>query len=156
MATSNTIFLKGRGQVKEANAGGAITPGHLLNRNTAGSFVVHAAAGGNASPIFAMEKDYVGKEISVAYASGERVQALYAAPGDEVYALVPASAAAIVVGDFLESNGDGTLKKYVARTVAEGGAASYEVFDRRIVARAIEAVDNSAGGSAARIRVEVV
>jgi hypothetical protein len=149
MVASNTIFLKGHGQIKEGNAGGAITPGHLLIKNTSDAYVVHATAEGNAYPVFAMEKDFVGKDLSTAYVSGERVQALHAIPGDEVYALVPASALAIVIGDELVSNGDGTLKKVTAGAVAVGNL-------RRVVATALEAVDNSGGGSPARIRVQVV
>lgn len=147
---SNTIFMKGKGQIKEGNAGGAITPGHLLNRNTtANQYVVHATAEGNAYPVFALEKDFVGKDITSAYVSGERVQALHALPGDEVYALLPAAALAVVIGDELVSNGDGTLKKVTAAAVAVGNV-------RRVVARALQAVDNSAGGAVARIKVEVV
>ena len=146
---SNTIWLKGDGIVKEAAAGGAITPGHLVNRNSAGAFVVHAGAEANAYPMFALEADFVGKDISSAYASGDRVQAVIPQPGSEIYGLLPAAAAAIIVGDELVSNGDGTLKKVTAAAVTVGNL-------RRVVARALEAVDNSGGGSVARIKVETV
>src|SRR5256885_8822072 len=43
---------------------------------------------------------------ATAYASGERVQVLFPQHGAEINALVPANAAAIVVGDLLVSNGD--------------------------------------------------
>jgi len=146
---SNTIWIKGDGVVKEAAAGGAITPGHLVNYNTAGALVVHAGAEANAYPMFALEKDFVGKGITTAYANGERVQALIPQRGGEIYALLPAAALAVVVGDELVSNGDGTLKKVTAAAVAVANL-------RRVVARALEAVDNSGGGAPARIRVEVV
>ena len=145
----STILLRGDPIIKERNAGGAITPGHLVNLNTADAVVVHAGNQLNAYPWFAMESDFVGKEISVAYASGQRVQMACCSAGDEIYALVPAAALAIVIGDELVSNADGTLKKVTAAVVAVNNL-------RRVVARALEALDNSGGGSPARIRVEIV
>jgi len=105
----NTIWLKGDGLVKEAKAGGGMTPGHLIKRNASNEFVVHATAGGDAAPrMFALEQDFVGKGIATAYVQNDQVQALVPQPGAEIYALVPAAAAAVVIGDKLESNGDGT------------------------------------------------
>lgn len=178
---SRTIFLKGRGQVKEGKAGGAITPGHLIVRNAAGNVVVHATAAQKTAPMFAMEADFVGKEITTAYATNDRVQFLFAGSGDEVYALLPANAAAIVIGDLLESNGDGTLRKYTPLTDNSGGVANTTLEDvpaayaeaalannfadlagqvnrgrAGAIAVALEAVDNSAGGTPARIKVEVL
>lgn len=188
MATPKTILLKGEGLYKEASAGGAITPGHLIDRNSAGAFVVHATAGGNALPMFAMENELAGDEITVAYASGDRVVAVIPERGAEVYALLPAAAAAVVIGDLLESNGDGTLRKLAAvadltdsstgtadGTIADVGAAFNQATlnnnfadlaakinallpngTQKPVGRALEAVDNSAGGTAVRIRVEIL
>jgi hypothetical protein len=99
--------------------------------------------------MFALEADFVGKSITTAYASGERVQAVCPNPGSEIWALVPANALAIVIGDELCSNGDGTLKKITAAAVARTNT-------RATVARALEALDNSAVGVPARIKVEVV
>jgi len=150
MATRNTILLKGDGVQKEGNAGGAITPGHLINRNTTvDAVVVHATAEGNAYPLFALENDVFGKDVADAYAANDRVLMVLAAPGAEIHALIPAAAIAIVVGDELVSNGDGTLKKVTAGAVTVGNL-------RRVVARALEAIDNSAGGTPVRLKVEVV
>lgn len=149
MATPKTILLKGDGVFKEAAAGGAVTPGHLININSSGAFVVHGTAGGDAFPMFAVEDDIQGKDITDAYASGDQCFAVVPARGAEIYALVPAAASAIVVGDILESNGDGTLRKGAAAAVTATNL-------RRIVARALEAVNNSGGGTPARIKVEVV
>jgi hypothetical protein len=147
---AKTIWIKGDGIVKEAAAGGAITPGHLIHWTTTGTLVVHPNAAKNAIPMFALEKDVVGKGITTAYASGEMVQALVPSRGAEIYALLPASAAAVVIGDYLESVGDGTLKKVATDTATD------DTQRISVVARALEAVDNSGGGSPARIRVEVV
>jgi hypothetical protein len=146
---AHTIWLKGEGHVKEAVAAAAITPGHLIQRTSANAYQKHGTAEGDAFPIFAMEQDYVGSDIDTAYASGDRVSALYCEKGTEVYALLPAAAAAVVIGDELVSNGDGTLKKVTSAAVAVGNL-------RRVVALALEAVDNSGGGAAVRIRVEAV
>lgn len=146
---SNTIMLKGDGIYKEATAGGAITPGHLIVVNSSNAAVVHAGAEANAYPAFAAEQDVVGKDISDAYTSGDRVQYVIPQRGSEIYALVPAAAAAIVIGDELVSNGDGTLKKVTTAAVTTLNL-------RRVVARAVEAVDNSGGGAPARIKVEIV
>ena len=146
MATqaSNTIWLKGDGITKEGNAGGTITPGHLVMRNTtADQFVVQTAtATGVVLPAFALEADFVGKGIGTNYTTGLRVQVLYPQRGAEIYALLPASAGAVVIGDGLMSNGDGALLK---RTTGQ------------LVAIALEAVDNSANAAGpVRIRVETV
>jgi len=145
----NTIWLKGEGQVKEAAAAAGITPGHLIFRNTSNQFAVHAVAEGNAYAMFALEKDFVGKDLSSAYVATEQVQAVIPLAGGEINALLPGSALAVVIGDELVSNGDGTLKKVTAGAVTVGNL-------RRVVARALEAVDNSAGGTPVRIKVETV
>ena len=148
MAT-NTVWIKGDGIVKEGAAGAGITPGHLVIYNSTLGFVVHATAEGNAYAMFALEKDFVGKDLNTAYVATERVAALVPQPGAEINALLPAAAIAVVVGSELVSNGDGTLKLVTAGAVTVSNL-------RRVVARALEAIDNSAGGTPVRIRVEVV
>lgn len=145
MANANskpsTVWLKGTGQVKEANAGGAITPGHLVLRGSAGTLTV-AGAAAEVPMLVAYEQNYMGKDIDTAYASGERVPFIVAQPGEELYMLVPAAAAAIVVGDLLQAGAGGTVIKRTSTN--------------KIFATALEAVDNSAGGTAVRIKVEAV
>lgn len=179
--TPKTILLKGTPQYREGVANAAITPGYLVEQMSTGKFRKHATAAVRASAMFAIEQDYVGKAIDTAYAANDQLRYLVAQRGDQVYALVAASAAAIVIGDFLESAGDGTLRKWVAPltaasgtgdgTVADvGGSFSQTTLNNNFqdiagvinglkvtaIARAVEAVDNSAGGSEARIRVEVI
>lgn len=180
--TLRTILLKGQAQGKrrEATCNAAITPGHLCEYMSTGNIRVHALAAGAAYPLFAAENELFGNEITVAYAANDRGLFWHATPGDEINALVPAAAAAIVIGDYLESNGDGTLKKAVDLTGAVGApiatgiladvtaAFSQTVLNNNFatiaahgqfanaVAVAMEAVDNSAGGAVARIRVMVL
>lgn len=149
MATPKTILLKGDGLYKEALAGGAITPGHLIDRNSSNRFVVHATAAGNAYPMFALEDEAQGKDITDAYASGEIVNAVIPQKGAEIYAIVAAAAPAIVIGDELESAGNGTVRKVATTAVTQSNL-------RRVIGRALEAVDNSAGGSAVRLKIEIV
>lgn len=149
-----TILLKGERQHirKEGIAGGAIVPGMTIVLGSDGKFTAGPAAA--ASParktlLVAIERELenynngqpvAGVPIDRAYANNDLL--LYASlpTGCEWYALVAAAASAIVKGDALENNG-GYLRKQTT------GAA---------VAVALEAVDNSAGGAAARIIVEAV
>ena len=190
---ANTIDLNGSALNKELDAAGAITPGHLIERDGSGTVVVHSTAAARAAAMFARENDLLGADITVADASGDRVQMLMFPKGGEVNALVAASATAIVVGDFLESAGDGTLRLMVP-VVDLGGtlggtdddtlnditfnatwsSAQADEIDANLkevqtkinallpdaiqfpVAIALESVDNSGGGSAVRIRVEIL
>lgn len=145
-----TILLKGGGVNKEYDAGTAITPGYLVALAADGDVDPHGTAAANAQRMFALENELVGDGIDVDYAVGERVKCVVPTPGSEIYALVAASASAIVIGDFLESAGDGTLR------LAATDAATDTAQRVSIIAQAIEAVDNSGGGSEARIKVSVI
>ena len=147
---SNTILLKGRGIRKERISAAAITPGYLVDFNAAGLVLKHAGAGLNASAAFAVEDELNGKAITEAWASGDQVVYEIMPSGSEVYALVAAAAAAIVIGDELESAGDGTLRKLTVDVATDNTQRI------AVVARAIEAVDNSGGGTEARLKVEIV
>ena len=147
----NTIVLKGSGINKERlSAAAGILPGDLLDLDTAGKVIVHAGAGLTAQKMFAIENEVVGKDIDAAYASGDNVLYSVLPPGAEVYAFVAASAVAVVIGDTMESAGDGTLRKQTTDTATD------DTQRNSAVAIAIEAVDNSGGGSEARIKVELL
>lgn len=150
--TPHCILLSGNPQYpQQALAAAAITPGHLVEIISGGTIRKHATADGNALPAFAIEnvtpdRTVTTQAIDIAYATGETVKWMIASQGDMVYAWLPASAAAIVAGDFLASNGDGTLHKAVT------GATFVEC----LVGQASEAVNNSAGGTPVRIRVRAL
>ena len=126
-----------------------ILPGMLLERNTAGDYVSHVGAGLNAQKLFALENVADAKGIADTYADNDTVRAVYSQRGDLINAALAASAIAIVIGDALESSGDGFLRK------ATADAATDTAQRDSIVAYAAEAVDNSSGGSGTRIQVEV-
>lgn len=109
-----TILKKTRARwTKEASAGGAITPGHLLQRSSTTDVVVHATAGGDAFGRFvALEDQASGKGIADAYAASDTVIYQPMLPGEEVLAI---ASAAIVANAFVESAGDGRV-----RTLAVG------------------------------------
>lgn len=136
-----TIDLYGTGVQNEGVALAAITPGALIQRGASG-VTNHATAGETASPMFAVENEWIGNGISDAYAIGDQVVYRTFAPGSAVYALAHAGGAAIAANAFLKSGGDGTLE--LAST------------DEVAIAQALEAVDNSGGGSAVRIKVEII
>lgn len=150
-STPKTVILRGTPVIKEAIAVSAVvTPGMLLLRTSATQVRPHNVAAGMAQPAFAVERDITGGDITTNYAVADTVAYASMRPGDEVYALVPASASAIVAGDFLESDGTGCLRKSTHGTGSATAAAAWPI------AVALEAVDNSSGGSAVRIRAEVI
>ncbi len=149
MANPKTITLKGDHIRKEAIASAAINPGHLVEFGGAQELRVHAGAGLNARKAFALENDLIGGGIGDAYALNQTVQYGVFPPGAEVYALLAAAATAVTIGLALESDGDGTLRLLTT------DAATDDTQRDSVVAYALEAVDNSGGGSEARIRVEV-
>lgn len=161
----NTIILKGTPIVIEEIASEALTPGHLVefvpSGGDAGQLRKHANAGQDAAAIFVVEgDDFQGLAIGTNYADGDRAKAAVCPPGTEVYAWIPAAAAAIKKGDLLESAGGGDLRKHTAasQAVAEGGSASYTItqYVKAVVAQATEDKDNSGGGSAVRLKVRVI
>jgi len=93
--------------------------------------------------MWALENELIGKDIDTAYATNDLCQVEHFDSGDWVLAKLAANATAVLEGDKLESAGDGTLR----RTTAD-----YEDF----IAIALEAVDNSSGGTETFIKVAVV
>lgn len=111
MAGPGLVLLKGilSERREEARAAGAITPGHLIQRDSNGAVVVHASAYGGGEPIFALEDNFQGRTVDGAYASGEVVQIHHCQSGDEIYAFLGATAGTAAIGTVLASKGDGTL-----------------------------------------------
>lgn len=161
----HTILLSGNPiYPQEKLASESITPGHLVqivpSGGDAGQLRKHATAGGNTEKAFAYQsltpdRTAATEAIDTPWADGETTRWLICRSGDIVYAWIPAAAPAIVEGDILVSNGDGTLVKGATQAVNEGGSATYTVFQTAVVGFAAEAVNNSGGGTAVRLRVRV-
>lgn len=149
MSTPKTVLLSGDPLFYEAKAkaGEAIKPGHLVEV-VGGELRKHANASKGGSTAFAREAAYVGDTIDTAYADGENVPYMVARKGDRVYAFLEAGAT-VAQGDLLESNGLGEFQPHTP------GVAGTQLPGVELV-KAAEAVNNSAGGSAVRIRVEVL
>lgn len=149
--SANTILLAPADAhitVKEALAGGAITPGHLLEKTSTGTVVVHNSSNVAAQKMFALENLPVAGGIADAYASGDTVRYAILKSGDEVNVLVADGTSAIVKGVFLTSNGDGTV-------VTVTDTAGVTPLDSVIIGTALESVDNSGGSVDVRIKMEV-
>ncbi len=145
---ANQIMLKGDFRRDEALAGAAISPGDLVELNSAGKVIVHATEGGYAERAFAIEDALQGKDLTTNYAEGDLVQYNIVEVGAEVQAFLFAGED-VAIGEKLISNGDGTL-------VANGSEAS-GITVNQIVAVAMEALDLSASGAAdTRIDVRVL
>lgn len=142
MAKSNpeTIVIKSEPLLKEGKATSEIYPGHLVALTGEAQIGVQTAPKTNVRRAIALENDLLGKSINDAYAVDENV--VYGAfyQGQEAYVRVAANAEALVVGDGLESAGDGTVRK---------------VTDGIVIGYAMEAKDNSSNSSEVFIKVEV-
>jgi hypothetical protein len=124
-------------QTEDQSAASAITPGMLIAPNGSNLWAAHATAGGNTVKAVALERDEMGKDIDQPYAAGDAVKAWFVAPGERVNALI-ATGQNIAINAIMESAGNGTLRVLAAGTP---------------LFKALEAVDNSASGVNARIKV---
>jgi len=144
--------------IEEYVANAAITPGHLIQIMSTDKVRVHASAGQNALPMFALEDELQGKGIDEAYAATDRVQCWVPNRGDVVNAVLK-NGETIVIGDFLESAGDGTLQKHIADVDSSNDITW--VYPLQIVGQAIVALDlsGSSGADALvgnRIQIRIV
>lgn len=115
MTRPNTIALITRGRHEEAVANGAISPGHLVEPDSAGAVGVHATVGGAHRRWVAKEDTFQGKTITgsnqygtVLYASGDQVMIQECAPNDRMLMRLKAGQSA-TKGNELISAGDGSL-----------------------------------------------
>lgn len=135
-------------QKERLAAAAGILPGHLVEE-ALGTVQVHGTAAANTQKLFAQTDLAISGDIDTAYASGATVSYGAYHSGQEVFALVAAGAAAIADGADLESAGDGTLR------TATADAATDTTQRNSIAGGALEAVDNSGGGTVVRIKIRV-
>ena len=140
----HTIKLKNYSNIfEEYVAHEAIIPGSLIELNSDNEVQKHATAGGNSLPMFAIEDALQGNGIEDAYATGDQVNVWIPTRGDNVYAILE-DGENVAIGDFLESAGDGYLKKHTADSA---GVVEYPA---AIVAVALEALNlTGSSGTAA-------
>jgi hypothetical protein len=125
----------------------AVTPGDLLLLSASGVTPNTNAADVDAPKIFAIELPYLDPRISTSpasdtdYAVAAVARYIFAQPGDLVYGFIETGHAAVALGAALEaSNIAGCLQAHSTG---------------RIIGFAAEAVDNSGGGTPARIKVRI-
>jgi hypothetical protein len=139
-----TIALRGDPIISEDWAAAeAITPGHLILLGSAGTVAKNTTAS-NQVPMFALEREELGKDIDDAYASGDVVKTGIFKPGDRVYAWL--------------ASGQNTAKgDYLAPSTTAGLLTKSGVTTTLRLAQALEAVDTSGSAPVAgtRIRVQI-
>lgn len=153
MSTDRTIVLKGDPLRYEGVANAAITPGHLIEEMSTGKLRKHATAGGNAAKLFAIENALEGQEVGDDYSAADQVQYVAARPGDEIQAWL-ADGENVSIGDPLESNGDGTLRKHTPRVESSALAGQTEYLNV-IVGFAREALNLAATTSLTDTRIRI-
>lgn len=117
----------------------AVTPGHLVERfNNAGimRFRKHATAGGNTPRLVALDQSMLNKDLDTAYAANDLAEVAQGAPGATFFMYIGSDT--IVVGDKLESAGNGLLRKLASGTAL------------------FTALENVTSTTSSRIRVEVL
>lgn len=137
-------------RTREALASEAMLPGHIVEYVSTGKVQKNDRAGDRlVGKMIALQKEYDGQGINAgdhgtySYAADDQVVIGVFGNGSEVLLRVPAAAAAIVIGDHLETVAGGTVQK-----LAAVGNIPFAV--------ALEAVDNSGGGSEVCIKALLV
>lgn len=154
MAYKTIAVSPGEMVEREADAAEAITPGHLVEVNSSGNLIKHNSAGVRAQKSFALENDIVGDGIGDAYSANDRAKYAIFSKGSEVLAWLSAGDN-VAIGDYLESNGDGLLRKVVDQNLNPSGAPVLE--QENFIGIAREAKDLSVSGAVdSRILIEVL
>ncbi len=130
-------------------AASAIKPGHLIEELAAGTVQEHSGTALNAQKLFALTDLTLGKTIDDAYAVASLVRYGAFSTGQKVFGRVAVGSVAIVKGDDLQSNGDGTVEKLVT------DSATDDTQRNSIVGTALEAIDNSGGSVEVFIKLRV-
>lgn len=130
-------------------AASAIKPGHLIEELAAGTVQEHSGTALNAQKLFALTDLTLGATIDDAYAVAALVRYGAFNTGQEVFGRVAVGSVAIVIGDALQSNGDGTVEKLATDTATDDTQRD------SVVGYAREAIDNSGGSAEVFIKLRV-
>lgn len=132
----NSIKVKNYSDVfEEFPAVAALYPGHLLMVTSANKVQKHNVASGNILPMVAIEDALQGKGITEAYAADDIVRCWIPTRGC-IVKLRLKDGQTVVVGDWVESAGDGTVQKWVVDSTGD-------YFPAQLVGQVVEAVDMS-------------
>lgn len=117
--SSNYIVLAGVPRYDESlSASETFLPGHLVEINT-GQYRKHAAAATNAAPAFADINAELGDDKDVLWAVDSIAKIAYFGVGDRVHARFATGVSVVEGESFLESAGDGRLRKIVASAATD-------------------------------------
>lgn len=142
----NTILLRDHSKVfVDHQAYEALRPGMLVELTSTNRLKKHATSGGNiVVPTIVLEDEWQGKGIEDAYVTGDQVRAWVPGRGDEALLLL-ADGENVAIGDALESNGLGMVKKHTIEAVGSADAQQANtIYSRPIIGIALEAQDLSA------------
>lgn len=117
--TTISVHVVGALGVEEAIANAALSPGHLIELMSTGKVRKHSGAGLRAVTTFALEDSGNGRGVTDDYDTTTNSRVIYRhfQPGERVQARL-ADGQNVAIGDFLESNGDGTLRAVASDTSA--------------------------------------
>lgn len=107
----------------EATISGTPLPGYLVEMNSAGKVQAHSTRGGKSSRKFLREDSLQGKTYLQAYADGDLGQFYTCPQGVKVYGVLKVLEN-VAIGDFLISNGDGTVVKAASAVLVNNVADS--------------------------------
>jgi len=141
--TKKTIVLDDRNNIRdEATGSGTIYPGYLLEKTSAGKYKAHATVSGSWGGAVALEDALQGNGVDDAYSNGDKIIVGVFHRG-AVVNLVLQDGESVAIGDQLDSNGDGTIRKVT-------GASSIADLEesQSIVGEALEALDLSGSSGA--------
>lgn len=130
-------------------AASAIKPGHLIEELSAGTVQEHSGTALNAQKLFALTDLTLGGTVDDAYAVAATVRYGAFSSGQRAFGRVAVGSVAIVTGDALQSNGDGTVEKLATDTATDDTQRD------SIVGYAREAIDNSGGSAEVFIELRV-
>jgi len=156
----NTIILKNYLNIfEEYVANAAITPGMLIEVMSTEKVKKHATGGGNVLVMVAKEDELQGNGIDTNYAAGDVVSCWIPQRGD-IGNLLLRDEETIVIGDFLESDGEGRVRKHVAdmgdsHTGTVQNAIIGIAVDAKDLSTLPEGSDSSAGGAYYNPRIQV-
>jgi len=150
----NSVIVKDYLHVQvDYNAAEALTPGHLVELASATTVQNHSTQYGNAAKMFVIEDAVIGAGLSTDIVILEQARVWIPTSGDVVNAVLAINQV-IAVGDFLASNGDGTLTKHVPESSDYYEATDVTVKPLQIVGMAIEEVTTTS--AVARLQVMIV
>lgn len=143
---TNTVKLKDYSKINlEFVAGEPTRSGMIIEVMENGKVRPHADANETALPYVALEDELQGKKIGDSYSADDPVQVWVPGRGCEAQLLLTDNQT-IVVGDLLESAGNGKLQKHDSGTYG---------FGKEIVGQAMDAVNTTGSATEAWIKVRI-